>query len=85
MDSTKALDAIHNVIDDERDYVVSLTSEMVRIPSVNPKFETGDGLNREADVQALLAKHLEPLGPELKQWDVFPNRPNLVGVFAGDD
>lgn len=85
MDSTKALDAIHNVIDDERDYVVSLTSEMVRIPSVNPKFETGDGLNREADVQALLAKHLEPLGPELKQWDVFPNRPNLVGVFAGDN
>jgi acetylornithine deacetylase/succinyl-diaminopimelate desuccinylase family protein len=85
MDRTKAVDAIHKVIDDERDYVISLTSEMVRIPSVNPKFETGDGLNREADVQALLAKHLEPLGPKLERWDVFPGRPNLVGAFAGDD
>ena len=51
---------------------------MVRIPSVNPKFETGDGLNREDDVQALLAKHLEPLGPKLERWDVFPGRPRIA-------
>ncbi len=52
MDGAMALNAIHKVIDDERDHVISLTREMVHIPSVNPKLETGDGLNREADVQA---------------------------------
>jgi acetylornithine deacetylase len=84
MDSAKALNAIHQAIDDDRDSIISLTSEMVRIPSVNPKFETAEGLNREADVQVLLAKHLEPLGASLDRWDVFPDRPNLVATFAGD-
>jgi acetylornithine deacetylase len=83
MEPSKALDAIHKVIDNERDYVVALTRDMVRIPSVNPKFEMGDGLNREADVQALLATHLEPLGASLDRWDVFPSRPNLVATLAG--
>ncbi|MBV8106937.1 MAG: M20/M25/M40 family metallo-hydrolase, partial [Hyphomicrobiales bacterium] len=83
MDPAKALNAIHQAIDDDRGAIISLTSEMVRIPSVNPKFETAEGLNREADVQALLAKHLEPLGAAVERWDVFPNRPNLVATFAG--
>jgi acetylornithine deacetylase/succinyl-diaminopimelate desuccinylase family protein len=83
MEPSKALDAIHNLIENERDYVIGLTRDMVRVPSVNPKFETGDGLNREADVQSLLASHVEPLGPTLHRWDVFPGRPNLVATFAG--
>jgi acetylornithine deacetylase/succinyl-diaminopimelate desuccinylase family protein len=84
MEQAKILDAIHAAIDDERNYVVALTSAMVHIPSVNPKFETGEGLNREADVQALLAEHVGPLGAELERWEVFPGRPNLVATFAGD-
>ena len=84
MELSQALRAVHDVIDAERDYVVRLTRDMVRIPSVNPKFETGEGLNREADVQSLLASHLEPLGLTLERWDVFPGRPNLVGALAGN-
>jgi acetylornithine deacetylase len=83
MEPSKALDAIHDLIEDERDYVIDLTRDMVRVPSVNPKFETGDGLNREGDVQSLLATHLEPLGASLDRWDVFAGRPNLVATFAG--
>ena len=30
MDDATALDAIHKIIDDDRDYVISLTGEMVR-------------------------------------------------------
>ena len=84
MELSKTLRAVHDVIDAERDYVVGLTRDMVRVPSVNPKFETGEGLNREADVQSLLAPHLEPLGFALERWDVFPGRPNLVGVLPGN-
>ena len=84
MELSQALRAVHDVIDAERDYVVRLTRDMVRIPSVNPKFETGEGLNREADVQSLLASHLEPLGLTLERWDVFPGRPNLVATLAGN-
>ena len=83
MEPSKAVEAIQKLIEDERDYVIGLTREMVRVPSVNPKFETGDGLNREGDVQSLLATHLEPLGASLDRWDVFPGRPNLVATFAG--
>ena len=75
MEQAKILEAIHAAIDDERNYVVALTSAMVHIPSVNPKFETGEGLNREADVQALLAEHIGPLGAELERWEVFPAAP----------
>jgi acetylornithine deacetylase/succinyl-diaminopimelate desuccinylase family protein len=83
MEPSGALAAIHGLIEAERDYVIGLTRDLVRIPSVNPKFETGEGLNREADVQTLLASHLEPLGLSLDRWDVFPGRPNLVGVLDG--
>jgi acetylornithine deacetylase len=83
MEPSRALHTIHDLIESDREYVVTLTRDLVRIPSVNPKFETGDGLNREADVQALLAAHLEPLGFALDRWDVFPGRPNLVGALGG--
>jgi acetylornithine deacetylase len=85
MDPSTALRSIHAFIDAERNYVIDLTRDMVRIPSVNPKFETGESLNRETDVQTLLAKHLEPLGMSLDRWEVFPGRPNLVATLAGDD
>ncbi len=83
MESSNALRAIHDLIEAERDYVVGLTRDIVRIPSVNPKFEVAEGLNREADVQARLFPELDQLGFTLDRWDVFPGRPNLVGTLAG--
>ena len=72
-------------IDADRDYVVNLARDLVRIPSVNPKFQVEQGLNREADVQVLLDGHLKDLGFQTRSWDVFPDRPNLIGEWDGSD
>jgi acetylornithine deacetylase/succinyl-diaminopimelate desuccinylase family protein len=85
MDKQQAIAKISEVIENEREVVIALARDMVRIPSVNPKFEQAEGLNREGDVQTLLASHLEPLGFALERRDVFPGRPNLIGNLAGSD
>jgi acetylornithine deacetylase len=77
--------AIQADIAKDRDFVVDLTRKMVRIPSVNPKFETGAGLNREGDVQNLLEPILQEAGFATEQWDALPGRPNLVGEKQGSE
>ncbi|KAA9010338.1 M20 family metallopeptidase [Histidinibacterium aquaticum] len=77
--------AVWDAIDADPDFVTELTQELVRIPSVNPKFETGDGLNRESDVQAILEERLKGLGFDTAQDEVFPNRPNLIADLAGNE
>ncbi len=77
--------AVQADIEKDRDWVIGLTQDMVRIPSVNPKFETGAGLNREADVQALLEPILKDEGFATEQWDALPGRPNLIGEKAGSE
>ena len=67
----------------EPDHVVSLTQDMVRIPTVNPKFVANPALNREADLQRVLDQELSALGFGTEQWDVFPGRPNLVADWPG--
>ncbi|CCV14261.1 hypothetical protein MESS4_660065 [Mesorhizobium sp. STM 4661] len=84
-DRDAAVAAAQAEIDKDRDWVIGLTSDMVRIPSVNPKFETRQGLNREADVQALLEPILKADGFSTEQWDALPGRPNLAGEWAGDE
>ncbi|WP_051329100.1 M20 family metallopeptidase [Geminicoccus roseus] len=83
--STKeaAISAVQAQIDSERDWVVGLTRDMVRIPTVNPKFQEDAALNREADLQALLEPILRDEGFATEQWDALPGRPNLVGEKAG--
>jgi acetylornithine deacetylase len=85
MDEQQAIAKIIDVIESERETTIALARDMVRIPSVNPKFERAAGLNREGDVQTLLASHLEPLGFSLQRHEVFPGRPNLVGNLPGSD
>ncbi|MEM7445299.1 MAG: ArgE/DapE family deacylase [Pseudomonadota bacterium] len=76
-----AKDAVLAAID--VDHVVALTQDLVRIPSVNPKFEVKQGFNREADVQARIAEELSDF--ELDQWEVFPDRPNITADLPGTD
>lgn len=82
---SSARSAVLAAIDRDPDYVISLTQDMVRIPSVNPKFQKEQGLNREADVQARLDRELTDLGFETESWEVFPERPNLVADLAGSE
>ncbi len=72
-------------IDKNKNEVVELTQDMVRIPSVNPKFQIEQGLNREADVQDLVQGHLDGAGFATERWDVFPDRPNVIGEWEGSD
>lgn len=76
---------VQAAIERDRDWVIGLTRDMVRIPSVNPKFEPDPQINREADVQALLEPILGEQGFATEQWDALPGRPNLVGEWAGSE
>ena len=82
---TDAKQAVWEAIDADPDFVTELTRELVRIPSVNPKFETGEGLNREGDVQDLLEGRLKEIGFATKQEEALPGRPNLIADAEGDE
>ncbi|TGR27810.1 MULTISPECIES: ArgE/DapE family deacylase [unclassified Mesorhizobium] len=79
------IDAAQAEIEADRDWLIGLVRDMVRIPSVNPKFEANPAINREADVQALLEPILKHDGFKTEQWDALPGRPNLVGEWAGSE
>ncbi|MCB2129799.1 MAG: ArgE/DapE family deacylase [Rhodobacteraceae bacterium] len=80
-----ALKAVLDVIDADKDHVVALTQELVRIPSVNPKFQSEQGLNREGDVQDRIEDELRPLGFAMDRWDALEGRPNLAGDLPGTE
>lgn len=77
--------AVWDIIEADTDYVTGLTRDLVKIPSVNPKFFEDSEQNREADVQKRLGSELEALGFDCEQWDVFPGRPNLAATIAGNE
>jgi acetylornithine deacetylase/succinyl-diaminopimelate desuccinylase family protein len=84
-DIEAAVSAVQTEIERDRNWVVELTQSMVRIPSVNPKFQIDPLLNREADVQNLLEPALKEAGFATEQWDALPGRPNLIADKAGDE
>ncbi|MBZ9743818.1 ArgE/DapE family deacylase [Mesorhizobium sp. CO1-1-7] len=84
-DAQTIIDAVQAEIERDRDWLIGLVRDMVRIPSVNPKFEANPAINREADVQALLEPILKHDGFKTEQWDALPGRPNLVGEWAGNE
>ncbi|MEM1288596.1 MAG: ArgE/DapE family deacylase [Pseudomonadota bacterium] len=75
---------VFKTIDQDLDYLTGLVQDLVRIPSVNPKFEIGEGLNRETDVQLRLQPELDRLGFKTDFQEVFPHRPNLIGCRDGN-
>ena len=83
MEGNSAAEKVVQRIEGDRDFVIELAQDLVRIPSVNPKFQVGEGINREADVQRLVASHLEAVGMTTDSYDVFPERPNVYGYRGG--
>lgn len=65
------------------DYLVDLTRRLVRIPTVNPKFEADPALNREAECQQLLRQECDALGLATELTEPLPGRPNLTATLAG--
>lgn len=73
-------------LDAEEDFLVGLTRDLVRIPTVNPKFERDAAINREEELQAFLKGVMEEAGLACELQEVFPGRPNLIGHGgAGSD
>jgi acetylornithine deacetylase len=64
----------------DRSEVVSLLSDLVRIPSVNPEMGGGGG---EAEVARYLADRLRGLGLAPAVVEVKPRRPNVVTTVPG--
>ena len=79
------LEQVWDNIDSNSDRVLGLTQEMVRIPSVNPKFEKKQGLNNETEVAALIQDRLKSDGFETETWEVFKDRSNVVGTLPGNE
>ena len=82
---SSVIDEVIQRVEEDKDFVVGLTQDLVRIPSVNPKFEMREGMNREADVQRIVAAHLQAVGMTTESHDVFPERPNVYGYRDGTD
>jgi acetylornithine deacetylase/succinyl-diaminopimelate desuccinylase family protein len=80
-----AVKAAWKAIDNERSYAADLTQKLVRIPSVNPKFINDPLQNRESAVQDLVESELTSIGMSIDRWDVFPDRPNVIGEVAGSE
>ncbi|MFT4000361.1 MAG: M20/M25/M40 family metallo-hydrolase [Rhizobium sp.] len=60
------------------DRAVGLTSDLVRIPSVNPKFQVEPEEGLERQVQELIAGELSGCGLDIRTFDALPGRPNLL-------
>lgn len=80
-----AVGAAWKALDADRDYATGLTQELVRIPSVNPKFVADPEQNRESAVQDVVERELKALDMSISRWDVFEDRPNVIGDLAGSE
>ena len=74
-----------NILEQEKDFLINLTQQIVKIPSVNPKLENNPELNKEPEVQNVLEKVLTEEGFAINRWDVFENRPNIVANKPGNE
>jgi acetylornithine deacetylase len=83
MEGNSAAEKVIQHSEDDRDFVIELARDLVRIPSVNPKFQVDEGINREVDVQQIVASLLEAAGMICDSYDVFPDRPNVYGYREG--
>jgi acetylornithine deacetylase len=79
------VEAIVSQIERDQEFLIDLTRRLVRIPTVNPKFEIDPELNREPELQQVLRAELDGLGMETEITEVFPGRPNVTGTLAGSE
>ena len=83
--TTDAVAAVLAELARDEAFLFGLTQQLVRIPTVNPKFEPDPAINRETELQRVLQAALDDIGMVTESHDVFPDRPNLVGTLPGND
>lgn len=84
-ESNSLIESVKTLVEQDRDWLVDLTQRLVRIPSVNPKFESDPAINREADIQSVVEGEIAKIGFATEKWDALPGRPNVVGNLAGSE
>ncbi len=84
-ENNSSIESVKTIVEQDRDWLIDLTQRLVRIPSVNPKFESDPAINREADVQSVIEDEIGKLGFATEKWDALPGRPNVVGNLAGSE
>lgn len=80
-----AIAAVVQELRREQAFLLDLTQQLVRIPTVNPKIEADPALNHEADLQYYLRTVLDGFGMRTETTEVFPGRPNLFATLPGQD
>lgn len=73
-------------IDGLADEMIEALSEVVRIPSVNPKYPGqiyDEVVGGEGEVSKVFARHYAALGAEVDLFAIEPGRENAVGVVKG--
>ena len=82
-DLEKLTHDVIKILDEEQDFVIALTQQLVRIKSVNPNFLPNGHSSLEAEAQAVLQNIMAGLELETTRWEAAPNRPNLIGRRTG--
>ncbi|MBU3863133.1 ArgE/DapE family deacylase [Streptomyces sp. 4503] len=85
MTSERTINQVIEQIEGDRDWLVGIVRDLVRIPTVNPKFERDEDLNREDQCQQLVGNLLADANMAVSTAEAFPNRPNVVGRLDGED
>jgi acetylornithine deacetylase len=61
---------------------VALVQQLVQVPTENPKLAQIEA-GAEADCQDLIEPRMRALGCTTERWDVYPGRPDVVGILKG--
>ncbi|TQC38956.1 hypothetical protein EEB14_59215, partial [Rhodococcus sp. WS4] len=78
--------AVFAAVDALRDDMISVLSDVISIPSVNPKYpgqSYDDVVGSEGRVSDLLGEIYQDAGAEVEKWAVEPGRTNAVGTISG--
>ncbi|RZL84121.1 MAG: ArgE/DapE family deacylase [Rhodococcus sp. (in: high G+C Gram-positive bacteria)] len=80
------LNTVFDAVDALRDDMVAVLSDVIAIPSVNPKYpgQVYDTVvGAEGRVSELLAEIYQDAGADVERWAVEPGRTNAVGTIPG--
>ena len=77
-----ALDRVLACVEARRGDAVELLQELVRINSVNSAYDDGPG---EREAATWIRRFFELRGIEVREQEVFPNRPNILVRLPGRD
>lgn len=83
---TELQNKIVEAVDAMRDEIVTSLSDIIKIPSISPKFPGiayEEFLGREGDVSRYLGAIYEAAGAEPDYWEIEPQRTNVAAFYRG--